>query len=106
MAEKFVESKLGASKVTLFEKPSCPYCVTAKEILKKYKFKDGHLEIVNINKEDFVESIQEYFRRKTGARTVPRVFIGEECIGGCSDLEPLHSSGELTTMLQKIGALQ
>lgn len=37
---------------------------------------------------------------------VPRVFIGEACIGGGSDVEGLARSGKLEGMLQKIGALQ
>jgi len=36
---------------------------------------------------------------------VPRVFIGEECIGGGSDVAALHKSGKLEGMLQTIGAL-
>ncbi|XP_063312816.1 glutaredoxin-1-like [Pelobates fuscus] len=106
MAEKFVQSKLKASKVTMFEKPSCPFCVRAKAILKGYKFKEGHLEIVDISSLDILSSVQDYFLKKTGERTVPRIFIEEECIGGCSDLVPLDSSGKLETRLQSIGALQ
>ncbi|MEE6517698.1 hypothetical protein FKM82_028065 [Ascaphus truei] len=105
MAQMFVESKLKACKVTMFEKPSCPFCVKAKDILQKYTFKDGHLEIVSISNHELMESIQDYFLQKTGARTVPRIYIGEKCIGGCSDLTPLDSSGQLKNMLQSIGAL-
>ena len=37
---------------------------------------------------------------------VPRVFVGEECVGGGSDVAELHKSGKLEGMLQSIGALQ
>ncbi|MEQ2193489.1 hypothetical protein XENOCAPTIV_030335, partial [Xenoophorus captivus] len=37
---------------------------------------------------------------------VPRVFIGEKCVGGGSDVEALHRSGKLKGMLESIGALQ
>lgn len=37
---------------------------------------------------------------------VPRVFIGEECVGGGSDVAALEDSGKLKGMLQSIGALQ
>ncbi|KAM8961921.1 glutaredoxin-1 [Pelodytes ibericus] len=105
MAETFVKSKLKASKVTMFEKPSCPFCVRAKAILQKYNIKDGHLEIVNISNMDIMDSIQDFFLKTTRERTVPRVYIGEKCIGGCSDLVQLESSGQLENMLQSIGAL-
>ncbi|XP_053557478.1 glutaredoxin-1 [Bombina bombina] len=106
MAQIFVDSKLKPGKVTLFEKPSCPFCISAKEILEKYKFKEGHLEIINISSHELMGSIQDYFQQKTGARTVPRVFIGENCIGGCSDLTSQENNGELQNTLQKIGALE
>lgn len=34
------------------------------------------------------------------------MFIGEECVGGGSDVSALHKSGKLEGMLQSIGALQ
>lgn len=37
---------------------------------------------------------------------VPRVFVGEKCVGGGSDVVELHESGQLEGMLQSIGALQ
>ncbi|KAE8635750.1 hypothetical protein XENTR_v10002725 [Xenopus tropicalis] len=105
MAQSFVQSKLKPSKVTMFEKPTCPFCVRAKGVLTKYNFKDGHLEIIDICKLDFMSSLQQYFKQSTGESTVPRIYIGEKCIGGCSDLVPLENSGELEKALQSIGAL-
>ncbi|CAB1354166.1 unnamed protein product [Coregonus sp. 'balchen'] len=106
MAQEFVETKLRGDKVTIFLKPSCPYCVTAKEVLTKYKFKAGHLEFIDITGRSDMSSLQDYFLEITGARTVPRVFIGEECVGGGSDVAELDESGKLEGMLQSIGALQ
>lgn len=37
---------------------------------------------------------------------VPRVFVGDKCVGGGSDVVELHESGQLESMLQSIGALQ
>lgn len=70
MAQNFVQGKLSASKVTMFEKASCPFCVRAKGILQKYKLKDGHLEILNIANLDIMNSLQDYFYQITGERTV------------------------------------
>lgn len=74
MAQEFVETKLRGDKVTIFLKPSCPYCVTAKEVLTKYKFKAGHLEFIDITGRSDMSSLQDYFLEITGARTVS-VFI-------------------------------
>ncbi|KAG9266305.1 glutaredoxin-1 [Astyanax mexicanus] len=106
MAQEFVKAKIQGDKVVVFLKPSCPYCVTAKDVLSKYKFRAGHLEMIDISGRSDMSSIQDFLQQITGARTVPRVFIGEECIGGGSDVSELHRSGKLEGMLQKIGALQ
>ncbi|XP_029428840.1 glutaredoxin-1 [Rhinatrema bivittatum] len=105
MAQHFVVSKIKADKVCVFLKPTCSYCVSAKGILTKYGFKPGHLEFVDISGMELMDNIQDYFLQTTGERTVPRVYIGEKCIGGCSDLTSLYDNGKLEVMLQSIGAL-
>ncbi|TRY95151.1 hypothetical protein DNTS_003856 [Danionella cerebrum] len=105
MAE-FVKSQIKGDKVVVFMKPTCSYCILAKDVLSKYKFKSGRLELIDISGRGDMGSIQDYLQQITGARTVPRVFIGEECIGGGSDVDRLDHSGQLETMLQAIGSLQ
>ncbi|XP_032654556.1 glutaredoxin-1 [Chelonoidis abingdonii] len=104
MAQKFVQSKIKSDKVAVFIKPNCRYCQDAVELLKKYSFKKGHLEFIDITTED-MDGIQDYFRQTTGAKTVPRVYIGEDCIGGYSDLAALEEQGKLSQKLKQIGAL-
>ncbi|XP_005990053.1 glutaredoxin-1 [Latimeria chalumnae] len=106
MAQAFVDGKIQKDKVVVFLKPICSYCVMARDVLKKYKFKTGHLEFIDISGRQDCGSIQDYLLQKTGARSVPRVFIGEECIGGGTDVDSLDCSGELMGKLQAIGALQ
>ncbi|AWP03207.1 putative glutaredoxin-1 isoform 2 [Scophthalmus maximus] len=106
MAQQFVQTKIKGDKVVLFIKPTCSYCIMAKEVLAKYKFKPGRLECIDISGHGDMDKMQDYFLELTGERTVPRVFIGEECVGGGSDVAALHKSGKLEGMLQSIGALQ
>ena len=40
----------------------------------------------------------------SGATSLPKVFIGGQCIGGCSELAALQESGELDTLLKKAKA--
>lgn len=105
MAE-FVKAQIKGDKVVVFLKPTCPYCILAKDVLLKYKFKSGYLELIDISGRSDMGSIQDYLQQITGARTVPRVFIGEQCIGGGSDVDGLDHSGKLEGMLQAIGSLQ
>ncbi|XP_050799903.1 glutaredoxin-1 [Gopherus flavomarginatus] len=105
MTQKFVQSKIKSDKVAVFIKPTCPYCQNAVKLLKKYPFKKDHLEFIDITTEDDMDGIRDYFQQTTGARTVPRVYIGEVCIGGYSDLAALEEQGKLSQKLKEIGAL-
>lgn len=106
MAQEFVNGKIQCGKVVVFIKPTCPYCRKTQEILSQLPFKQGLLEFVDITATNNTNAIQDYLQQLTGARTVPRVFIGKDCIGGCSDLVSMQQSGELTARLKQIGALQ
>lgn len=106
MAQEFVNSNIQPGKVVVFIKPTCPYCRQTQELLSKFSFKPGALKFVDITAAGDTEKIQEYLQQLTGARTVPRVFIGKECIGGCTDLMNMHQHGELLMRLRQIGALQ
>jgi len=37
----------------------------------------------------------------SGATSLPKIFIGGKCIGGCSELSDLATSGELDTLLSQ-----
>ncbi|XP_021064313.1 glutaredoxin-1 [Mus pahari] len=106
MAQEFVNCKIQSGKVVVFIKPTCPYCRKTQEILSQLPFKQGLLEFVDITATNNTNAIQDYLQQLTGARTVPRVFIGKDCIGGCNDLISMQNNGELMTRLKQIGALQ
>ncbi len=50
-------------------------------------------------------AIQDFLKNMTGARSVPRVFIGGKCVGGGTDVQQLQKSGKLVDLLKKAGAL-
>ncbi|ELR53865.1 hypothetical protein M91_17305 [Bos mutus] len=106
MAQAFVNSKIQPGKVVVFIKPTCPFCRKTQELLSQLPFKQGLLEFVGITAAGNTSEIQDYLQQLTGARTVPQVFIGQECIGGCTDLVNMHERGEVLTRLKQIGALQ
>ncbi|XP_078070893.1 glutaredoxin-1 [Mustelus asterias] len=104
MAE-YVESKIQPDKVVLFIKATCPYCISAQDVLKGYNFKEDRLQIYDITGHSQMKDIQDCLQKKTGARTVPRVFIGTECVGGGSDVQQLEKDGLLKGKLSAIGAI-
>jgi glutaredoxin len=68
-------------KATVWSKYHCPYCDQAKALLKQKgyiieerKIGDGY------TKEELLEAVPT-------ARTVPQIFIGEQLIGGFTELK-------------------
>ena len=106
MAQAFVNSNIQSGKVVVFIKPTCPYGRGTQKLPSQLPFKQGHLEFVNITANGNTNEIQDYLQQLTGARMVPRVFIGKDCIGGSTNLVNMHQRGELLTRVKQIGALQ
>lgn len=40
-----------------------------------------------------------------GARTVPRIFVDKQCLGGADDVAALEAEGELAALLKEKGLL-
>ena len=90
MSQAFVNSKIQSGRLVVFIKPTYPYCRRTQELLSQLPFKQGLLECVDITANGNTTEIQDYLQQLTGARTVPQVFIGKECIDGCTDLVNIH----------------
>lgn len=65
---KVVDQALKSHKVVVFSKTYCPFCVKAKNVLKKYNIKD--IVIIELDNRDDADEIQDYCARLTGARSV------------------------------------
>ena len=71
----------------------CPYCVRAKELLKS---KNLDFEDISLDgKRDELLALV----KQTGQRTVPQIFIGDQFIGGFSELAQLESDGKLDALV-------
>ncbi|KUO52779.1 MAG: hypothetical protein APF76_02265 [Desulfitibacter sp. BRH_c19] len=81
--------------ITIYSTMNCPYCVAAKSLCVSKGF--DYEEIDLTNDPDSLAEIKD----KTGMLTVPQIFIGEEFIGGFTELRELNNSGELEKKIQK-----
>jgi glutaredoxin 3 len=82
------------SRITIYSKPHCPYCVLAKELLDLKKVEYTEIDLIkDIDKKD--EMI-----KKSGRMTVPQIFIGDKHIGGYDNLKELEDKGELEKMIK------
>ena len=79
--------------LTIYTKDYCPYCVKAKTLLSSLGVTYEEIDVTN--DQDTLMKIME----KSHMRTVPQIFLGDECLGGYSDIATLHEQGELTKKL-------
>ncbi|XP_039292099.1 transcriptional regulatory protein AlgP isoform X4 [Nilaparvata lugens] len=93
---KCVEELIAKDFVVIFSKTRCPACKLAKDIFKELKEKFTAIEL---DKRHDGDAIMNVLCKMTGARTVPRVFVDGECIGGGSDVQRMYRTGELEELL-------
>lgn len=79
--------------ITIYTTSYCPYCVRAKDLLKR-----KGAAYTEVNAEDDVVR-DAMIAASGGRRTVPQIFIGETHVGGCDDLYALDKAGKLDAML-------
>jgi len=78
----YINAKAQAPKaVTIFSKPSCPFCAKAKEMLKVAGYSYEEITISNHG------LTSRTLRAVANADAVPQIFIEGKHIGGSSDLE-------------------
>ncbi|MDP5135942.1 glutaredoxin 3 [Rheinheimera baltica] len=82
------------SKVTIYTKAYCPYCVRAKHVLDSKGV--GYHEI-RIDEQP--ELRPEMIALAGGKSTVPQIFVGSRHIGGCDDMLSLDANGQLDPLL-------
>jgi glutaredoxin 3 len=81
------------SNITVYTTNYCPYCVRAKDLLKR-----KGASFTEINVEDDAERAK-MVELAGGRRTVPQIFIGDTHVGGFDDLNALDKAGKLDPLL-------
>lgn len=79
--------------LTIYTKDYCPYCVKAKSLLSSLGATFEEVDVTN-DQETLMKIVE-----KSRMRTVPQIFLGDECLGGYSDIAALHEEGKLVTKL-------
>ena len=82
--------------IDIYIKPTCPYCISAKELLDS---KGQSYQAYDISHQPRLK--QEMVERANGRSTVPQIFIDDKHIGGCDDLYALENQGQLDRLLNK-----
>jgi glutaredoxin 3 len=82
------------AKVLMYCTEVCPYCVRAEQLLQRKGVRD--IEKIRV---DLQPELRAVMMEKTGRRTVPQIYIGDQHVGGYDDLAALNQAGELDKLL-------
>ena len=83
--------------VTMYIKPTCPFCKRAIALLNQHGLKPTIIDIAAD------PSKRPEMLQKSRRTTVPQIFFGDAHIGGCDDLEALAKNNGLTKYLNGNG---
>lgn len=79
--------------LTIYTKDYCPYCVKAKNLLSSLGATFEEVDVTN-DQETLMKIVE-----KSRMRTIPQIFLDDECLGGYSDIAALHEAGGLNKKL-------
>ncbi len=82
------------SAIEIYVKQWCPYCAMAKQLLSE-KGRNWNEIDIEAQPERRGEMIE-----RSGRRTVPQIFVGEQHVGGFDDLKALDDAGRLDSLLE------
>lgn len=83
------------SKIEIYSKGYCPYCVRAKGL-----FAEKGVEFTEYPIDQQPELRDKMIKRANGASTVPQIFINDKHVGGCDDLFALERQDKLDPLLK------
>jgi glutaredoxin 3 len=81
-------------KVTIYTTPYCPFCHSAKALLRRKNVEFSEIDVSFDQQER-----QRMMAKAQGRRTVPQIFIGETHVGGSDELHALDRQGKLDPLL-------
>ena len=83
------------TRVKIFSTANCPFCVKAKQLLKKW-----NIPIEEAMIDSDMAARREFAAATNGARSVPQIIIDGNCIGGFTELTELHMDDRLDHLME------
>ncbi len=81
------------SEVKIYATRFCPYCTAARSLFTQLAVPYTEISV------DGDRQLREEMTRLSGARTVPQIWVGDQHVGGFTELHALHQNGGLTQLL-------
>ncbi|KAL9553204.1 hypothetical protein MBANPS3_003395 [Mucor bainieri] len=95
-----IMGRIQEHQLIVFSKTYCPFSKKAKRILSLYNLKEP-LEVVEVDLRDDDYQVKMTLNEISGRATFPNIFLNGQSIGGADDLEELHETGQLASLLKE-----
>jgi cysteine synthase A len=104
-AARFVSEVLAKEPVVMFALEWCEFCWSVRKLFKQLgiAYRSVDVDSVEFQKEDLGGRIRGVLADRTGAKTLPQVFVGGEHVGGATDTFDAWRNGKLQALLDKSG---
>jgi cysteine synthase A len=104
-ALRFVDATIANEPVVLFALEWCEFCWSVRKLFNHYGIPchSVDLDSVACQQDNLGGRIREVLARRTGARTIPQLYIGGHHIGGCTELFDAWREGSAQQRLRAAG---
>jgi cysteine synthase A len=104
-AERFVDDIVRDEPVVLFALEWCEFCWSVRKLFARLgiAYRAVDLDSVEYQPDDRGGKIRAVLAGRTGAKTIPQIFIGGTHVGGATDLFDAWRSGAARDLLAKRG---
>jgi cysteine synthase A len=102
-AQRFVDEVIRKEPVVLFALEWCEFCWSVRKLFAKLgiQYRSVDLDSVAYQAGDLGGKVRAVLAKRTGAVTIPQIFIGGVHIGGCTDLFDAWRNGSAQRALQE-----
>ncbi len=100
-AEAFVDAAVRDEPVVMFALEWCEFCWAVRKLFARLgvAFRSIDVDAVGFQADEFGVKVRQALKQRTGAPTMPQIWIGGRHIGGCTDLFDAMRRGELQRRL-------
>jgi cysteine synthase A len=104
-AEAFVSDIVAREPVVMFALEWCEFCWSARKLFARLgiAYSSVDLDSVAYQADDRGGNIRAVLRERTGAATIPQIYVGGAHLGGCTELFDAYRDGSLGKRLAAAG---
>jgi cysteine synthase A len=106
-AEAFVDETIADADqpVVVFALEWCEFCWSVRKLFAAtgIPYRSVELDSVEYQKDGWGGEIRKVLHARTGARTIPQIYVAGEHIGGCTETFDAYREGRLRELLERSG---